>query len=62
MKVKELIKTLEEYNKEANVEIMIDAKIPSSINEVWYATDKGIDKSTCKVVSLVTFTEEHLEE
>jgi len=62
MKVKELIKTLEEYNKNADVEILIDAQIPSSINEVWYAVDKNINKSTCKVVSLVTYTKEHPEE
>jgi len=55
MKVKELISELQQYNTEANVEVVIDDQIPCKDIILYYGGKPGenkVNKTTCKSVDL----------
>jgi len=60
MKISELVKELQEYNPEANVEVIVDDQIPCKNIEIYYSNGPGVKeviKSSCKTVELRVYIE-----
>ena len=57
MKVKDLIEALQEYNSEADVEVIVDGQIPCDF-VIYYGGKPGeqeVKKETCQSVELTVF-------